>query len=436
MTKQEKFKIFDEMTVEEIHQLKRERDDDLRIHKEINEYFLNSERFNMEESVLHLEIEMEKYSNPYAIQTLAEFHRDGIFFDQSEEIYFNFLKRFVEVISDKGNYVRIAKDLYDCRYSGRLMMDLSVNDWIHLGDMGGACKQLGLYYAGFSEEKDLRSAEYYLRLALWNHFNVGDVLEMVGRKLELLADDQNDDLTDIDSRKILNNQQDILYEEVKKKLQTHVGDDNWNKLQEETKVYLITALLSYNQFIAMGNKVYNQLDFSGIISLLMRALEYELENHFYKEYLEYLKINYPDAREYLSENEITINKWSRRRLIVYKSASLSDIKYYEFGSVDTPRFSLGLLSGLIGFKDADNVRNITIDKTFFEYCKNSMKFGNSEVEIKNWIRDIIVDTEILRHKRNKAAHGGKVLNIREAKEAFDIMIWVKEVLKNLMRVKK
>ena len=87
---------------------------------------------------------------------------------------------------------------------------------------------------------------------------------------------------------------------------------------------------------------------------------------------------------------------------------------------------------------ADTVDNgkmlISVDSTFMEYIKAKTinERDKDNQKILAWIRNIVSEVKYLEKIRNDASHGGRVLNINTLIDAFNTLILVKKVLKELV----
>ena len=68
-------------------------------------------------------------------------------------------------------------------------------------------------------------------------------------------------------------------------------EENWNKLKEESKRYLLTAKVLFKTLSTAGNA---ELDYSGVCLMICKTVETELKERFYFEFLKYLKDRYDD----------------------------------------------------------------------------------------------------------------------------------------------
>ena len=436
------------MTEAEIHAFTKSYksdNDDYEIYDKVCKYFLNSKSYNEEQRYYHLMIEAKQCNNPCAAEILANCYRDGIFFEQSDNLYYDMLEQLVNNADDQGYYSGIAHDMYNEMFAGPVTASLNGgNVWCHFTDMYKGAKKLGLYYSGFQDLEHLCKADKYLTLALWLHDDCSNILKEVKDKIyELEGKDIRfvkikRDFASLYPHELREEAQHKLFENARKRLLEEFGDECWNKLQKETKIYLNSAMFTFLQYLSVGEKEYLELDFSGVISLLMRAIEFELENRFCKGYIEYLEKKYPQAKQYLVKNEIS--NWKHRKLIINGELGILSYKSYNCNNeVSSSHFTLGLLAGLIGYKEFSDLENghnkINVDITLVEYLKLNMKkmiSYNDEKMIYEWIKSILENVESLRAMRNRASHGGNVLNINDAIDALNVLVLVKRVLKEIV----
>ena len=428
--------VLDKMSVEDIHAIERPYDDDYETHRRISEYFLTSSRFNDEQRYHQLFIEAKQYGNPCAAEILANCYRDGIYFEQSDKLYYEMLEQFEDNASQRGNYSRIAKDLFDENYSGPAFGSLTTNDWLHLCDLGKASELLGLYYAGFQDIEHLTKAEGYLRQAFWCHIDCRELLKTVDNKIGILKSGDSRfaeikmPFASLYPPNLSETAQCELFVNTNNLIKQEMSEIYWSKLQKETQVYLHTAVFTFVQFLSVGEKLYLKFDYSGVISLLMRALEYELENRFLKGYLEFLETQYPNVDSYLKQNNIS--NWKHRKFILKEDFGTVTYQLYDESNTDSHYFTMGIMPGLIGYRKAYDFRTATIDFTVTQYLQRTMKHESNEKDIINWITNILDNVSLLRSMRNRAAHGGEVLNANAAMEALNILVLVKKVLKDLV----
>lgn len=428
--------VLDKMSIEDIHAIERPYDDDYEIHRRISEYFLKSSRFNDEQRYHQLFIEAKQYRNPCAAEILANCYRDGIYFEQSDKQYYEMLEQFEENASQNGNYNRIAKDLFDANYSGIVFASLTTNDWLHFCDLGKASELLGLYYAGFQDIERLMKAAGYLRQALWCHIDCREFLKTVENKIRVLKSGDSRfaeikmPFASLYPPDLSEKAQCELFENANNLIKQEMSEIYWSKLKKETQIYLHTAVFTFAQFLSVGEKLYLKFDYSGVISLLMRALEYELENRFLKGYLEFLETQYPNVDSYLKQNNIS--NWKHRKFILNDDFGTITYQLYDESNTDSHYFTMGILPGLIGYRKAYDSKTATVDFTAMQYFQETMKHENSERDIINWIINILDNVSLLRSMRNRAAHGGEVLNANAAIEALSILVLVKKVLKDLI----
>ncbi len=406
----------------------RMQDEYARICKSICNYFCESSRFDAEEEYKEIHVEWTQYKNPYAVKRIAEYYRDGVFLPQSDKEYIRHLKLFVENINIGDDYVRIAWDMLEEDSYNYWMPRLGAEEWTRLADMGEVCKILGLYYSGFNELEALRSADYYLRIALGAHFDVKEDYDKVRQRervVQVLRDNPTD-MTGVPEYIRANtglNANDLYYAgEIS--LKESFGDV-WIKLSSEAKAHLKTALLTYSQYFNCGPEIVKDLDFSAVVSLLSRALEYEISRFFYTGYVQYLKQRCRDADDYLLTISLPLVKWKKKDIILRQNDD-GTIRFVDFDS-DENYFSFGKMYALTGFRDNQVVEKVFLDRTCLDYCREHTDLGTF-ADIKIWIKQLIDAVEQLREARNKSSHGGTVLNTYDAEFAFEQIVWVRKIM--------
>ena len=70
----------------------------------------------------------------------------------------------------------------------------------------------------------------------------------------------------------------------KRKLIASIGQNAWSKLDDASKMFLISAKVMFNNLILLDDS----LDYSGVCLLVTKALEVEKNKSFCRQYLEYL----------------------------------------------------------------------------------------------------------------------------------------------------
>ena len=103
----------------------------------------------------------------------------------------------------------------------------------------------------------------------------------------------------------------IEEEKIKRDVISLVKEDNFNKLSEDSKSYLITG---YYLYTSSNLNSISGADYSSIIITFSKILENELKRRYYYNYLNYLKLKnyplneYPNQLLYINNNKLSIRK--------------------------------------------------------------------------------------------------------------------------------
>ena len=407
-----------------------------------------------------------KYKKSLAFFPYQEFFSDvSDFEEQTDKIYYRLQEKYFEFFYQDGenaSYVKLVKKLYDDNYSDDVKSSLSEIDWRYINDLARLAESLGIYYSGYQDLVHLKRAKYFLEIAMWCQMDVGSSLEMTENIIAMKESGQSPfaiiktQFTNLFPIDLNENNFVVLFSDIEQILKTEFGEIYWNRLQPETRIYLQTSVFSFLHFLNSEECLQSKFDYSGMISLLMRALELELKKRFCTGYLNYLCEHCPNPYNYLKMNGLT-NKFKEnvkdiKGIVKFvKEESSMQLRYisYDGNNIEdgTYYFSMGKLHNFTGYKEERNSKEvrICIDTTFLEYLKLKMNDGAKKVrhesqkdrserdkKIKVWVSKISKDVESLRYMRNDASHGGTVLNIEAAMQAFDKLILSKKVLKELV----
>ena len=208
------------------------------------------------------------------------------------------------------------------------------------------------------------------------------------------------------------------FEEEENELIVSLGNKNWNKLENQSKKFLITSKITYKSLIKLDE---NLMDYSGVCLLVTKALEVELTKRFCKWFLKELKGK--DYSEY--------------------PPSLLDSHNGHQHKLSPKHFTLGTAVHLFGFIQ-DSQKNNMSQKKLAEYEKNlsisveySKKrlfnnFSDDDEEIRKTLIEYGSYVDKIRlDYRNPAAHTG-LLNQTRANECFEYILEVQKVLKIML----
>ncbi len=429
-------------TPQEIHDLSRDMKGGAFLEADIRDYFSNSDLFTEEEIIEHMMIEAYDKQNIFALKTIAEWYRDGIYVDQSDTQYIETLKK-IRSAPKAIDAIWTCKDAYDdvfvFGHTRGGYGSIDHDTWLWSSVAGDAQRTIGTYNASSSDLDTLRDAESDLREALWCHLDTEELLNKVKIKIQNLKYKQeirtNEKIFDLreglyeTSLKDADNILQGSFRAVSQETQNSFKLDNWEHLTIETKTYLLTALYCYTQLTAIGIDNYEAVDFSSVVSPLMRGLEYEIKLRFFYKYLSFLKRTYPEIADYADAININI-----KDLPVYRKCIIKKLcrHCYDYRSDDEAEiFMIGSLSRTIGYENNSN--EILIDKPAIEFCKTELLKGKtSDDEIKDWLKYLCDNVEDLRGTRNRASHGGNVLNIDDAEETLDRLVRVQKLIEYIV----
>ena len=188
-------------------------------------------------------------------------------------------------------------------------------------------------------------------------------------------------------------------------------EEVWEKIDDKSKAFLITAKSSYESMIKLKDS--ETFDYSGVCLLVTKALEVETTKRFFLSYKDYL------TREYSS-----ISCWPEA-LRKRKQGKITE------NVIDDNEFTLGTVVPSIGLKReydtegniiAYTEANVKTKNEFIDYAKKDLfKFSDCrrvEMEID---KDIHFIEKVRLDYRNPAAHRDR-MTITSAKECLEYVI--------------
>ena len=199
----------------------------------------------------------------------------------------------------------------------------------------------------------------------------------------------------------------------------------WDKLEEKSKAFLITAKSNYDSMIKMPDK--DNMDYSGVCLLVTKALEVETTKRFFDKYKEFLNSKYTGVFQW--PNVL------RKRV---RGQVTDEI-------IPDGDFTLGSVVSTVGYKrDYDNNGNIIgysrghnrTRQEFLDYATHSLFKSadrrNAESEIE---KDYHFIEKVRLDYRNPSAHRDKV-TITSAKNCIEYVIDVQHMLKEMLSTMK
>ena len=186
-------------------------------------------------------------------------------------------------------------------------------------------------------------------------------------------------------------------------------DKVWKVLSIESKTYLITAKITFDSI--KRNDLNDTLDYSGVCLLVTKALETELFNIFFKEYIDFLLkcnldlVNFPNVL-------LTDNK--------------DEIKPYYL-------FSLGSVISIFGLSRKNNISvgNRCCYHKFEQYCEQELYNLNPYDMQKEIFHNAFFIEKVRKDYRNPAAHTGR-LTKTICSECLDYVVDTEKQLKRML----
>lgn len=264
------------------------------------------------------------------------------------------------------------------------------------------------YYDGNGVKRDLNKAKELIERALLLGYNCSFRLEVI--KKELGERDENEPMGEFAEQMVKNKLAiNKLFAKVEKDLKKEFGN-TWDRLQDNTRVFLNTAMASFVTLYAMGNHARGCVDFSSAITPMFKALESEVGHYLFSGYMRYLK-----------ENEISPFEFGEGKRFFIDMYAKKYLEPDELGE-----FSLGSVLSLMGIKKDSGrasevedeaagrrggVRELIMDEPMVEYLKKIVKENAfslySERELKEYFIVFAETIDDMTHStRNKAAHVG------------------------------
>ena len=208
-----------------------------------------------------------------------------------------------------------------------------------------------------------------------------------------------------------------VYENKRGDLIDSLEEEAWNKLSEKSQTYLVTSKVMFDDLEEIGDIS----DFSGVCILVTKALELEMFNRFYTDFLEYLNGKY--GEDYLKYHSSLIHKKYNR----YGEDEISILR--------DKNFSLGRVVYLLSPKKNYRRRDYKIkhdEKVLLDFCKDRILSNQPKEEIINKLDNYAnrID-EITTKYRNPSAHRNAIQKVN-AEECFNLVLDVEKLLKKML----
>lgn len=207
-----------------------------------------------------------------------------------------------------------------------------------------------------------------------------------------------------------------LCERAQEILQERFGKD-WSRLRPESRRFLITARVLFAQMEA----VPDQMDYSGVCILMLKALETELHQRLFCDYRAFMEKRHPFATEPARWPSVLSYRDNRGR----------------WHRVAEERFTLGSMPYFCNTRVPEHISDAANEqdrRCLLAYAKQKLFHkGLSEAKIWEDLTRIGKDVErVTKRYRNRAAHINAIRH-QEARECMDFLIDVQQVLVWMMR---
>ena len=243
---------------------------------------------------------------------------------------------------------------------------------------------------------------------------------LVERQIDMAASEEEvehivhayvDECADRIVKEIEGHYKDDNYDAEKEKLILSLGQPAWNKMDEASQGFLISAKVIFNNLVTMKSAI----DYSGVCLLVSKAFEVEISKRFFRDYIAYLSVHYP---------------WKSNK-DVYPTTLLN-----RYGKPMKPhQFALGNVSYVLCQKFAedttDEQKQNDKDK-LIEYLTAEVFVGKNEDEVLTIISEYAEDIETVKDDyRNPSAHTKELTKVN-AEDCFNLVLDVEKLLKTML----
>ena len=188
-----------------------------------------------------------------------------------------------------------------------------------------------------------------------------------------------------------------------KKIRSLLGKGAWNKLSEESRIWLISAMLVYDYM----KDVDRAMDFSGVCVQIGKACEYELKKRIFSAYVEYETSLY-------GEQDVL-------KKLPPECLSKSDNKNPGPRKILTEdKVTLGKLQYVMGLDDSGRIVHNSIWNEFRSFAEKKL-LVHPENPAKILRSQMPVITKIKDDYRNRSAHA-EAVSIVDARECIEYVI--------------
>lgn len=401
--------------------------------RDLAQYFVDQYKKRKEDN------ECETYTNLikraenkdiYAMLEIANAYRDGTFVERSDAQYYMWLKKIV----DEHQYV-----YHDLKYLYESDNMWGQQERFHQDELfeliypyGDSAYVLGLYYLGSSKVEELEQALFYFEAADLCWIPCEQYIDQVKERIESLKNHSA----------VVEEEENAIIVEIRERLMDEFGSDVWNKLFPQTRKYLITAMFCYGQLYGLSEGAKKQIDFSSTILPMMKALEKELKERFYVQYINFLREEFATPQEYMKKIGIESANGRDAILTTVGNGNISFVNAEQ-----SEKFTMGSFRYCMGARWSQKKDGTFCDCTAIQFAKNvlldldvfrqeSKETEEIDAQVDLWLWNLVNEVDVLRLKRNDSAHCGVVLNQTDAEFCLSEIITVKKIIRNLVYICK
>lgn len=241
----------------------------------------------------------------------------------------------------------------------------------------------------------------------------------------------------------------VLLEYVKQDL-INCFKNEWDSLQESTKIFLVTGLYNYINCKYISSSDKPNFDFSVCSNEFFKALENETALVFCKNYISFLKNNNISPKDFVCKNGKIIKglvKYNQNKEIVfvdedeYTHFTLGSIPYvFGFQEVLFDDFTKiekdGLTNYIIVYKGDMKNNVVFFNKHFVDYCKTLNIGANcTEENIMLYLYEFIQNASPIIEARNNSSHKS-IAPIDEVEQYGDWIIKDRKLLLDVITLFK
>lgn len=247
---------------------------------------------------------------------------------------------------------------------------------------------------------------------------ITDYQSLISRQIKNFDDDKQKDLliaafADECAERIIREtdsfREEDSYNHEKTELNNLLGEDAWAKLSDESKKYLISSKLMFNNLKDIGEV----LDYSGVCILITKTLELELYKRFYDHFFKYLN-----------------RKYNRS----YKNYP-TGLLYKNREPLNPDKFNLGTVAYIFCLKTdytIDYYQERNNEEKLIEFCEADLFEENETSEIKGLIKEFGNEIERIRENyRNPSAHRNHITE-DDAEDCLNIVLYDEMLLKKML----